>query len=132
MMNDLDHCLKTMGLNLSTDKTSINTNNRAWRNHTITTTTGTIKINVPGTPLTILGTLLDLDGQLTHELKHRRTKALNVYWAQKEALTNKTTSLKRRIQLLQATITTTPLGGRKLDHYSPAKGFIGCFPPLDD
>ena len=72
MINDVQHCLNKMGLNISTTKTTIATNNPGWHNHHLDTTTGTITINGPETHLTVLGTKLSMTGSMTAELQHRR------------------------------------------------------------
>ena len=111
MMNELHHLLNTMGLTISTTKTTIATNNTAWANQKMDTTDGQHTIHGPDHPIALLGTMLTLDGCITTEIKHRRKKALSAFWAQKEALTTKHATLRRRLQLFHTTVTTTLLWG---------------------
>ena len=64
----------------------------------------TVKFLAEGSPLTVLGTTLTLQDPTQHEVQHRVVAGWKMFYSLKSLLLHKTSSLKKRLRLFDATV----------------------------
>ena len=98
--------LQRRGLSLHPSKCKAQTNIEGWHQRGDVTLENGFALEVlpEGKALTILGTSLALQDVTQHEIPNRIGAAWRSFWALKALLLNRSSSLKRRLQLFDSTV----------------------------
>ena len=106
MILSLREALRKRGLNLHPSKCQVQTNDDTWnRRGDVNLAEGfSIKFLAVGEPLTVLGTQLALEDVTQVEIRNRIASGWRSFWSLKALLLHKSSSVKKRLQLFDATV----------------------------
>ena len=106
MILDLRVALQECGLSLHPSKCKVQTNvaEHVARGDVHLTSTFSVHILPAGACLTVLGTVLSLDDVTRNEISARISAGWRKFWALQRLLLNQKASLRRRLQLFDATV----------------------------
>ena len=111
MVSHVRAALAKRGLSLHPDKCKLQTNRPGWQRRGAQNVDEGFDVTVlpEGAPIKVLGTMVDLFDVTGTEVRNRISAGWRMFWSMSRQLQNKKVSLKKRLQLFDATVSSCVL-----------------------